>query len=127
VDGAELAVRAVIGQQVSVGGARTITARIVGMCGTPLREPVGNVTHAFPLPAALAALDPEVLPMPRTRRTALVGLARALAGGRLVLDAGDERGDTIGEMLALPGIGRWTADYVAMRALRDRDAFLATD
>ncbi|HEX5224949.1 MAG TPA: AlkA N-terminal domain-containing protein [Solirubrobacteraceae bacterium] len=129
VDGAELAVRAVIGQQISVSGARTITARIVQACGEPLLEPVGSVTHAFPSPAALAALNPDALPMPRARRSALLGLARALAGGQIVLDAlpGAEHEGTLRELRALPGIGRWTADYVAMRALRDRDAFLATD
>lgn len=127
VDGAELAVRAVIGQQVSVAGARTITGRVVEACGTPLREPVGGVTHTFPGAGALAALDPDALPMPRARRAALLGLAGALARGQLVLDPAGEREATVRDLLALTGIGRWTADYVAMRALRDRDAFLATD
>jgi len=127
VDGAELAVRAVIGQQVSVGGARTITGRIVSACGAPLREPVGRVTHTFPSPAALAALDPGALPMPRARRAAVLGLAGALADGQLVLEPEGDRETARRDLLALSGIGRWTADYVAMRALRDRDAFLATD
>jgi AraC family transcriptional regulator of adaptative response / DNA-3-methyladenine glycosylase II len=118
-DPAELAVRAVIGQQVSVAAARTIAGRLVAAYGEPLDRPVGSVTHLFPTPAVLAALSPEDLPMPRARARALTGLAAALAGGELVLgrDA----------LLALPGIGPWTASYVAMRALGDPDAFLPTD
>ena len=78
VDGHELAVRAVLGQQVSVAGAATVAGRLVAALGEPLERPLGAVTHAFPSAAALAAADPESLPMPATRRRALIGLAAAL-------------------------------------------------
>lgn len=118
VDAGEIAIRAVLGQQVSVAAARTQAARLVERCGEALPDPIGSVTHLFPAPAALAALDPEQLPMPRSRGRALVRLAGALAGG---LDARDRDA-----LLALPGIGPWTADYVAMRC-GDRDVLLETD
>jgi AraC family transcriptional regulator of adaptative response / DNA-3-methyladenine glycosylase II len=77
--------------------------------------------------ATLAALDPESLPMPRSRGRALVGLAGALDRGEVRLDRSTDRAETRAALLALPGIGPWTADYVAMRALGDPDAFLPTD
>jgi AraC family transcriptional regulator, regulatory protein of adaptative response / DNA-3-methyladenine glycosylase II len=112
-DRAELAVRAVLGQQVSVAAARTLAGRLVASLGEPLRRPVGGITHHFPTPSALAALDPETLPMPRARGRALVRLATALADG-----------EPVGEHL--PGVGPWTAAYVALRS-GDDDAFLPTD
>jgi AraC family transcriptional regulator of adaptative response / DNA-3-methyladenine glycosylase II len=127
VDGQELAVRAVLGQQVSLGGAATLAGRLVRDYGQPLERPVGRVTHVFPPAAALAEADPARLAMPSARRRALLGLAAALAGGELTLDAGADREQARERLLALPGIGPWTADYVAMRALRDPDAFLASD
>ena len=125
-DPAELAARAVIGQQVSVSAARTIAGRLVATHGEPLARPLGGVTHLFPTPAALARLGDDALPMPRSRARALAGLAGALAAGELVLDRADPAAARAG-MLALPGIGPWTATYVEMRALGNRDAFLATD
>jgi len=125
-DPAELAARAVIGQQVSVSAARTIAGRLVAAHGEPLARPLGGVTHLFPTPAALARLGDDALPMPRSRARALAGLAGALAAGELVLDRADPAAARAG-MLALPGIGPWTATYVEMRALGNRDAFLATD
>jgi AraC family transcriptional regulator of adaptative response / DNA-3-methyladenine glycosylase II len=127
VDGAELAVRAVLGQQVSVPAARTAAGRLAAEHGAPLPRPRGTVTALFPGPAALAALDPERLAMPRTRAEALVELCRALADGDLRLDAGADRDEARRRLLALPGIGPWTAGYVAMRALGDADVFLAED
>jgi AraC family transcriptional regulator of adaptative response / DNA-3-methyladenine glycosylase II len=118
VDGAELAVRAVLGQQVSLAGAATLAGRLVQMYGEPLAHPVGGVTHLFPPAEALAAADPESLPMPASRRTALLGLTRALSSGELELGPA---------LLELPGIGPWTVSYIAMRALRDADAFMPTD
>ena len=118
VDAAEIAFRAVLGQQVSVAAARTQAARLTERCGERLPEPAGAVTHLFPAPAALAALDPEELPMPRARGRSLVGLAGALAGG---LDPRERDA-----FLALRGIGPWTADYVAMRC-GDPDVLLETD
>ncbi|QZY28186.1 DNA-3-methyladenine glycosylase 2 family protein [Nocardioides coralli] len=125
--GDELALRTVIGQQVSVAGARTVTGRIVRAHGRPLDTPVGGLTHSFPDAATLAEVDPETLPMPRQRGRALVGLATALAEGRIVLDRGADRLDVRRQLLEVPGIGPWTADYVAMRALGHPDVFLPTD
>lgn len=127
VDAHEQAIRAVLGQQVSVRGAATLAARLTVAHGEPLAEPVGDVTHLFPSAAALAEADPTTLGMPRSRGAAVVGLASALASGELPLDIGVERLDTRTRLLALPGIGPWTAGYVQMRALRDPDVFLASD
>jgi AraC family transcriptional regulator, regulatory protein of adaptative response / DNA-3-methyladenine glycosylase II len=127
VDGAELAVRAVLGQQVSVPGAATIAGRLTAAHGVPLAEPVGAVTHLFPASAALAALRPEDLPMPRSRGRALVGLCAALAAGDVDLSPGADPEQAEADLLALEGIGPWTASYVRLRALGDRDAFPAAD
>ena len=126
VDPAELAVRAVLGQQVSLAAARTLAGRLVELAGEHLAVPVGDVTHLFPTPAALASLSPGRLPMPGARARALVGLSWALARGRVSLDPGDPS-RTRQALLALPGLGPWTAGYIEMRALRNRDAFLSTD
>ena len=126
-DGAELLVRGIVGQQVSVAGARTLTERLVAAHGEPLAEPVGSVTHVFPSPATLASIAPEGLGMPRARGAALVGAMARIASGELVLDAGSDRAATVAALQALPGIGPWTAGYVAMRALGDPDVFLPTD
>lgn len=127
LDPHELALRAVIGQQVSVAGARTVTGQLVGEYGERLERPRGSVTHLFPPADALAAADPAALPMPRARARTLVGLAGALASGALVLDPGADPATTRRELQELPGIGPWTAEYVAMRALGDPDAFPAAD
>jgi len=123
----ELAIRAVIGQQVSVAGARTIAGRLVAEHGEPLARPAGDVTHLFPSAKTLAAVDPETLPMPRARGRALVGLARAVAGEELDLSLGADPAAIRAALVELPGIGPWTAEYVTMRALGDRDGFLASD
>lgn len=128
VDGAELAVRAVLGQQVSVAGARTLAGRLVVACGEPLA--LGDhegLTHLFPSSAALAELDPALLAMPHARRRALLGLCRALADGDVVIDPGADRAELDARLRALPGIGPWTTSYIALRALGDPDAFLPTD
>jgi AraC family transcriptional regulator of adaptative response / DNA-3-methyladenine glycosylase II len=128
LDGAEMAVQTVLGQQVSLAAARTATARLVEDHGEALGlEGSHAVTRLFPAMATLARLDPETLPMPRTRGRALVGLAGALDAGEVRLDRSTDRAETRAALLALPGIGPWTADYVAMRALGDPDAFLPTD
>jgi len=127
VDGDETAVRTVIGQQVSVTGARKVAGRIVAEHGRPFECPVPGLTHLFPDAATLAEVDPETMPMPRARGRALVGLATALARGDIVLDRGPDRDDVRRDLVALPGIGPWTADYVAMRALGHPDVFLPTD
>ena len=127
VDGFELAVRAVIGQQVSIAAARTVAAALVERYGEPLNEPVGAVTHRFPSSSALAQADPAALPMPRGRAEALRGLARLVAGGDLSLGAGAESDAAVSGLLSVPGIGPWTASYVAMRALGDPDAYPVGD
>lgn len=135
VDGAELAVRAIVGQQISVAGARTLAGRIVAAHGAPLPDPLATeaaagaraLTHAFPTAARLAAVDPAALPLPRARANALVRLCEALAAGELTLDPGADRDGARTRLRALPGIGAWTAEYVALRALGDPDAYPATD
>jgi AraC family transcriptional regulator of adaptative response / DNA-3-methyladenine glycosylase II len=127
VDGNEVAVRAVLGQQVTVGAARTIAGRLTAELGKPVARADGALTHLFPDVATLATVDPEDLPMPRSRGRALVALCRALADGDVVLDRGAGRDDTRAALLAIPGIGPWTADYVAMRALGHPDVFLPSD
>jgi AraC family transcriptional regulator of adaptative response / DNA-3-methyladenine glycosylase II len=127
VDGAELAVRAILGQGITVGGARALLGRLVAAHGTLLAAPSGGITHLFPGPAALAAADPGTLPGPATRRAALGLVARALADGSLQLDPGVDRADAARRLLAIPGIGPWTAAYVAMRALGDPDSLLPGD
>jgi AraC family transcriptional regulator, regulatory protein of adaptative response / DNA-3-methyladenine glycosylase II len=116
-DGAELAVRALIGQQISVAAARTLAGRLVAAHGEPLRTPVGSVTHVFPTAAALAEAD---LAAPESRRRALRALTAALAEDPSLLRDRER-------LLALPGIGPWTVAYIAMRALHDPDAFMPTD
>jgi AraC family transcriptional regulator of adaptative response / DNA-3-methyladenine glycosylase II len=131
VDGTELAFRAVLGQQVSVTGARTLAGRLVARCGEPLPESLaaeGNgLTHLFPGPRAVAVADLDDLGVPAARRDALRGVARALHGGSISLDPGSDREEVERQLLGLRGIGPWTASYVAMRALGDPDAFLPTD
>jgi AraC family transcriptional regulator of adaptative response / DNA-3-methyladenine glycosylase II len=124
----ELCVRTVLGQQISLAGAATAAGRLVARFGAelgPLAD--GDVTRVFPTPASLAEADPETLAMPRARARSLVGLAAALAGGELVLRRGDEPGGARERLLALPGIGPWSADYIVMRVLGDHDVFLAGD
>ncbi|MEU5086487.1 AlkA N-terminal domain-containing protein [Streptomyces sp. NPDC021356] len=127
VDEAEFAVRAVLGQQVSTAAARTHAARLVTAHGEPVDDPEGGLTHLFPAPEALAALDPESLAMPRTRRTTFTTLVHRLAEGTLRLGVESDWPHTRADLLALPGFGPWTADVIAMRALGDPDAFLPTD
>jgi AraC family transcriptional regulator, regulatory protein of adaptative response / DNA-3-methyladenine glycosylase II len=127
VDGAELAVRAVLGQQVSVAAARTAAGRLAASHGERVAHPRGGVVALFPSAATLAGLEPARLAMPRARAEALVGLCRALADGDVRLDPGADRGEALRDLLDLPGIGPWTAGYVAMRALGDPDVFLVED
>ena len=126
-DGGELAVRAVLGQQISVRGARTLAGKLVAAYGRKLPTATGCLTHTFPRAHELAQVDPTELPMPASRARALVGLCESLAVGELVLDGSQERAITQERLLRLPGIGPWTAGYIRMRALRDPDVWLATD
>jgi AraC family transcriptional regulator, regulatory protein of adaptative response / DNA-3-methyladenine glycosylase II len=142
-DGLELAVRAIVGQQVSVAGARTVLGRLVAEHGEPLGRPATRtpdaglaertlawrvrLTHHFPTAAALAEANPAAFPFPRTRADALISVARLVAGGELRLDPDTDPDETRARLVAIPGIGPWTASYIAMRALGDRDIFLPGD
>jgi AraC family transcriptional regulator of adaptative response / DNA-3-methyladenine glycosylase II len=90
-------------------------------------DPDGGLTHLFPLPAALAGVDPAVLALPDARRQTVLRLVRALVAGEIELSAGGDVERARRQLSAVPGIGPWTVDTVAMRALGDRDAFVATD
>jgi len=127
VDGDELAMRAVLGQQVSVAAARRLGARLTAEYGKPLARPSGTLTHCFPDAATVAAADPAALPMPAGRARALVALASAVASEEVALHPGADRDEAAARLLALPGIGPWTVAYIRMRALSDPDAFPATD
>jgi AraC family transcriptional regulator of adaptative response / DNA-3-methyladenine glycosylase II len=127
VDAAEFAVRAVLGQQVSTAAARTHAARLVTAHGVPVEDAEGGLTHLFPSPRALAALDPEALSLPRSRRTTLTTLVAALADGSLKLGSDSDWDRARAQLTALPGFGPWTVESIAMRALGDPDAFIPTD
>lgn len=127
VDPAELAVRAVLGQQVSTTAARTHAGRLVSAYGDVISDPAGGLTHLFPTPRILAAMDPTALSMPQSRQCTLMGLVEALAQGRLDLDVGADWREARAELNALPGFGSWTVESIAMRSLGDPDAFLAAD
>ncbi len=127
VDGDELAFRAVLGQQVSVAGARTVAGRLAADHGRLLGEPSGSLRCLFPSAAVIAALEPEQLPMPVSRGRAILRLASVLASGELTLDGGADRDAVTEGLLAIAGIGPWTVGYIRMRALGDPDAFLPSD
>jgi AraC family transcriptional regulator, regulatory protein of adaptative response / DNA-3-methyladenine glycosylase II len=126
-DAAELAVRAVLGQQVSVAGARTLTARLLTAAGTPLPEPVGTLTHAFPRPEALADADLTAVGLTGARRRSVHALAAMLADGSIALGPGADRDEATRALLAVPGIGPWTAALVGLRGLADPDVWLPDD
>jgi AraC family transcriptional regulator, regulatory protein of adaptative response / DNA-3-methyladenine glycosylase II len=125
VDGFELAVRAVVSQQISVAGAGQVLARLVGQAGPAVfpDEP----SRLFPTAAQLAAQDRSEMPMPKARAATLHALAEATGGGAMALDPGADRAVARAALGEVPGIGPWTADYVVMRALGDPDILLATD
>jgi AraC family transcriptional regulator of adaptative response / DNA-3-methyladenine glycosylase II len=126
-DPAEFAIRAVLGQQVSTAAARTHAARLVLAHGDRIEDPTGGLTHLFPTPSALRTLDPADLAMPRSRRATLQGLICALAEGDVQLGIGGDWAEARAQLSGIPGIGPWTIESIAMRALGDPDAFVATD
>jgi AraC family transcriptional regulator of adaptative response / DNA-3-methyladenine glycosylase II len=126
-DAFELGVRALLGQQVSVAAARTLAARLVRACGAPLAVARGPLTHVFPAPAAVAAAPLERLGLTGARAAALRGFARAVEDGVLDLETPGELDEAVARLMALPGIGDWTAQYIALRAMREPDAFPAGD
>jgi len=125
-DADELAIRAVLGQQVSVAGARTLTARLLPM-GALLAEPVGTLTHAFPRAATLADADLATVGLTGARRRTVSSLAAALTSGDIALDPGADREEAARALLAVPGIGPWTAALVGLRGLADPDVWLPGD
>jgi AraC family transcriptional regulator of adaptative response / DNA-3-methyladenine glycosylase II len=125
VDPFETTVRAIVGQQVSVGGARTVVGRLAAELGEPLAVAHPHLTRVFPTPDAFAAADPAVFPMPAARAATIRRVAEAVASGDVGFDA--DRRVVTAQLLALAGIGPWTADYIAMRGLGDPDVFLAGD
>jgi AraC family transcriptional regulator of adaptative response / DNA-3-methyladenine glycosylase II len=130
LSGYELAVRAVLGQQITVAGARTLAQRLVHRFGTPIATPIPALRHLFPAPEVLAVAEGDALGqlgIVRQRQAAIVAIARAVAEGRLALHPGADVPATTAALKELPGIGDWTAQYIAMRALRWPDAFPAGD
>ncbi len=123
----ELVARAVLGQQISVVGARTLAGRLVASLGIPLEHPDGGLTHRFPSAAALAGVADDDLAMPGRRRDTFRTVMGLLADGALDLSLGADRAIARRDLQAVAGIGPWTAEYVAMRALGDPDAWPATD
>lgn len=130
LDGYELAVRAVLGQQVTVAAARTLAQRLVDRFGEPIETPWPQLTRLFPAPAVLATASSDALGqlgIVRQRQAAINGIARGVAEKRLHLHSGADVNATIAQLKELPGIGDWTAQYIAMRALCWPDAFPAGD
>jgi 3-methyladenine DNA glycosylase/8-oxoguanine DNA glycosylase len=126
-DVAEAAVQALVSQQISMAAAARCSAKLTEAYGDEVDVAGGAVSRLFPRMEALAEADPGMLPMPRARGRALVGLAHALAAGALALDHAQPWAAQRRELLALPGIGPWTADVIGLRALGQRDVLLTTD
>lgn len=127
VDEAELALRVVLGQQVSLKAARTHAGRLATNYGVPISDPGGRLTHVFPSVEQLADIDPAHLALPRARQRTVVALIEALASGDVVVGPGCDWNAAREQLLALPGIGPWTAEVIAMRGLGDPDAFPVGD
>jgi DNA-3-methyladenine glycosylase II len=124
-DGLELAIRAVLGQQITVGAAIKLAGKLVAQYGAPMASPMPGLTYVFPGAAVLAAADLATLGMPKSRGRTLSGVAQALLDDPLLFEPGRESG--VERLLALHGIGDWTAQYIALRQLRERDAFPSGD
>jgi AraC family transcriptional regulator, regulatory protein of adaptative response / DNA-3-methyladenine glycosylase II len=126
-DGFEVAVRAVLGQQITVRAATNLAARIVERLGTPVAETIPGLTHAFPRPEFFTAKSLANSGMPGARAAALAGIAAASIADPHLFDPRRDLAEAIADLKKLPGIGEWTAQYIAMRALGETDAFLAGD
>jgi AraC family transcriptional regulator, regulatory protein of adaptative response / DNA-3-methyladenine glycosylase II len=127
VDAAEFALRAVLGQQISTAAARTHAGRLAATHGELASDPAGGLSRLFPDVAVLAAADPSDLAMPRSRRESFAALAAALADGKVDLSVGGDWHEARLRLASLPGLGPWTIETIAMRALGDPDAFAASD
>ena len=126
-DGFELAVRAILGQQVTVQGATTLAGRLVQAFGTPVDVETPELTHLFPRPEVLADANLSNIGLPRARAATIRALASAVARGDLELDASQGLDEAVACLCAIPGLGEWTAHYIAMRALGEPDAFPSSD
>jgi AraC family transcriptional regulator of adaptative response / DNA-3-methyladenine glycosylase II len=118
-------VRTVVGQQISVSGARTVLGRVLAEHGELAFA--GEAWRLFPAPDVLAAADPATLPMPKARARSIAALAAAFTDGSVALDPGADRDAVRAALLALPGVGPWTADYLMMRTTAHPDVLLASD
>ncbi len=126
-DGFELAVRALLGQQITVAGATTLAGRLAAAFGEPAPFESAGLSRLFPTPEILAQADVHRIGLPRARGEAVRELARLTASGQLDLTPAADESETLRRLRAIPGVGEWTAQYVAMRALRDPDAFPSSD
>ena len=129
-DGFEIAVRAVLGQQVSVAAARTLAGRFAAAFGTAVKSPFESLSTAFPTAVQVASLEPDDLVrlgILRSRARTILDLAKAVEGGEITLSSGVDAAATIQKLRTISGIGEWTAQYIAMRALGWPDAFPHTD
>jgi AraC family transcriptional regulator, regulatory protein of adaptative response / DNA-3-methyladenine glycosylase II len=129
-DGFELAIRAILGQQISVRAARRLVGQLVALCGEPLPAAPGiapPLTHAFPSPAAVVAADLTMLGMPASRRAAVRSLAEAATTDPGLCQPFGTAEEAIARLRTLPGVGLWTAEYIALRFARETDAFPASD
>ncbi len=126
-DGLELAIRAVLGQQITVVAAIKLAGKLVAQYGTPLVTPHAGVTHVFPAAEVLAAADLASLGMPKSRGRTLSVVAQALLDDPQVFQPKASLKEGVARLVALPGIGDWTAQYIAMRQMREQDAFASGD
>jgi AraC family transcriptional regulator, regulatory protein of adaptative response / DNA-3-methyladenine glycosylase II len=126
-DGFELAVRTVLGQQITVPAAIGLAGRLVARFGEKLQDPDPILTHVFPEPGVLADVDLSILGMPKSRAKTLSAVAAAVVADPQIFAAGRSLEEAVAQLRALPGIGEWTAQYIAMRQLREPDAFPAAD
>ena len=126
-DGLELAMRAVLGQQITVVAAIRLAGKLVAQYGQALQTPHAGITHLFPTPEVLAAADLATLGMPKARGRTLSGVAQALLDDPQLFEPKASLKEGVARLVALPGIGEWTAQYIAMRQLREVDAFAPGD
>ncbi|CUJ59503.1 AlkA N-terminal domain-containing protein [Achromobacter sp. 2789STDY5608621] len=126
-DGFELALRAVLGQQITVGAAIKLAGKLVAAHGQPLDQPDGDLTHLFPRPEAIAPADLAPLGMPRSRAATLSAVAAAALANPRLFEAADSLDTAVARLREIRGVGEWTAQYIALRQLREPDAFPASD
>ncbi|MNQ70595.1 DNA-3-methyladenine glycosylase 2 [compost metagenome] len=126
-DGFELAMRAVLGQQITVLAAIRLAGKLVAAHGAPMARPEGALTHVFPLPEAVAASELASLGMPRSRAATLSAVAAAAVADKHLFDAAGGLEEAVRRLRTIRGVGEWTAQYIALRQLREPDAFPNAD